>query len=122
MNKPTSESLKGAAACMKALQTAVKIEQLGFDERETNDWCSVGRYFRDKDSIKAEFLKSACISPSSFQAGFIATLAEYVHYIMSTGEPDVFRWKPETLMTESKVKEKREESLRFEMEEEVSHG
>jgi hypothetical protein len=119
MNKPTLESRKGAAACIKALQAAAKIERQGFDDREANDWYSVRRYFQDKDEIKAEFLKSAGLSPSSFQAGFIATLAEYVHYIISTGEPDVFEWRPETLMTESEVKEKREEAKRFMLEEDA---
>jgi hypothetical protein len=118
MNKPTPESLKGAAACMKALQSATRIERLGFDDRETNDWFSVERYFQDRDAIKAAFIKSA-EAASPFQAGFIATLAEYVHYIISTGEPDVFEWRPETLMTESEVKEKREEAIRFMLEEEA---
>jgi hypothetical protein len=113
------EALAGAAACMKALQAATRIERRGFDNRETNDWFSVERYFQDRDDIKAEFLKNAAISPSSFQAGFIATLAEYVHYIISTGEPDVFEWRPETLMTEVEVKEKREETIRFMLEDEV---
>ena len=105
------EALAGAAACMKALQSAVQIERRGFDNPETNDY-SVGRYFRDRDEIKAAFIKSAEVS-SPFQSGFIATLAEYVHFVMSTGEPDVFEWKPETLMTESEVKANREEAIRF---------
>jgi hypothetical protein len=117
-NMANSESLKGAAACMKALQAASMIERRGFDNPETND-NTVERYFRDRDDIKALFLKSAGISPSSFQAGFIATLAEYVHFTMSTGFPDVFEWRPETLMTESEVKEKREEAIRFMLEEEA---
>jgi len=117
MNKPTSESLKGAAACMKALQAATKIERRGFDNPETYDY-SVERYFRDRDEIKAVFLKSVSASSSSFQAGFIATLAEYIHVSLAAGEPDVFDWKPETLMTESEVKEHREEHIRFALEEE----
>jgi hypothetical protein len=31
------EALAGAAACMKALQSAFKIERRGFDNPETND-------------------------------------------------------------------------------------
>ena len=116
MNKSAMESRRGAAACMKALQSATKIERLGFDNPETND-NTVERYFRDRDEIKAAFIKSAGAA-SSFQSGFIATLAEYIHFTLSTGEPDVFRWKPETLMTESDVRENREEAIRFMLEEE----
>jgi hypothetical protein len=114
------EALAGATACIKALQSAVQIERRGFDNPETNDY-SVGRYFRDCDEIKEAFIKSAGVS-SAFQSGFIATLAEYVHYVMSTGEPDVFHWKPETLMTGSEVKESREEAIRFSAEDEGGTG
>lgn len=112
------EVLAGATACMKALQSASKIERRGFDNPETND-NTVERYFRDLDEIKAVFIKSLGTT-SSFQSGFIATLAEYVHFILATGEPDVFRWKPETLMTESEVRERREEAVRFMLEDEAA--
>jgi hypothetical protein len=117
MSKTTLESLNGAAACIRALQNASKIERMGFDNPETNDY-SVARYFRDRDEIKAELLKSFG-RVSSFQSGFIAALAEYVHLVMSTGEPDLFSWKPEAFMTESEVKENREEAIRFELEDEA---
>jgi hypothetical protein len=112
-----NEFMRGAFACMKALQSATKIERRGFDDPETND-NTVERYFRDRDEIKKVFIKSAGID-SPFQSGFIATLAEYVHFVMSTGEPDVFQWKPETVMTESEVKENREEAIRFAEEDEA---
>jgi hypothetical protein len=112
------EALAGAAACMKALQSAVQVERRGFDNPETND-NTVERYFRDRDEIKAAFIKSSGAASSPFQSGFIATLAEYVHFVMSTGEPDVFQWKPETLMTESEVRENREEAISFMLEEEL---
>jgi len=111
------EALAGAAACMKALQSAFKIERRGFDNPETNDNTVVERYFRDLDEIKATFIKSAGAT-SSFQSGFVATLAEYVHFILSTGIPDLYAWRPETLTTESEVKENREEAIRFCLEDE----
>jgi len=116
MNKPTSESLKGAAACMKALQAATKIERRGFDNPETND-NTVERYFRDRDEIKATFIKSLG-AISSFQIGFISVIAEYIHISMASGAPDEFNWRPEALMDESEVKEHREEHIRFALEEE----
>jgi hypothetical protein len=121
MAKPDIEAVAGASACMKALQSAFKIERRGFDNSETND-NTVERYFRDRDEIKAAFIKSAGAT-SSFQSGFVATLAEYVHFILSTGIPDLYAWRPETLMTESEVKENREEAIRFCLEdEEVQHA
>jgi hypothetical protein len=115
--RATREAQAGAMACMKVLQVAIQIERRGFDDPETND-NTVERYFRDRDEIKAAFIKSLGTN-SSFQSGFIATLAEYVHFVMSTGEPDVFQWRPETLMTESEVKENREEAISFMLEEEL---
>jgi hypothetical protein len=118
MNKPTSESLKGAAACMKALQAATTIERRGFDNPETND-NTVERYFRDRDEIKAVFAqRMGNLSP--YQSAFLSTLAEYIHVSLAAGEPDVFSWKPETLMTESEVKAYREENTRFMLEDEAA--
>lgn len=109
------ESFAGAAACIKALQSAVKIERQGFDDPETND-NTVERYFRDHDEIKAAFLKG--VGPlSAFQSGFVATLAEFVHVSMAAGEPDPYAWKPESLMTESEVEAERAESKRWAEEE-----
>lgn len=110
-SNPNKEAMAGAAACLKALQAAQETERRGFNDPETCDY-SVERYFRDRDGIKAAFIKSAGITPSSFQAGFIATLAEYIHHVISTGEPDIYEWKPETLMTESEVKANRGEAIR----------
>jgi hypothetical protein len=103
---------------MKALQAATRIERLGFDNPETNDY-SVERYFRDRDEIKAVFAQGMG-SLSPYQSGFLLTLAEYIHISLAAGEPDVFDWKPETLMTESEVKEHREENIRFMLEDEAA--
>jgi hypothetical protein len=111
-SNPNKEAMAGAAACLKALQAAQETERRGFNDPETCDY-SVERYFRDRDRIKAAFIKSAGITPSSFQAGFIATLAEYIHLSLSTGEPEVSAWKPETLMSENEVQVNREEAIRF---------
>ena len=105
------EAMAGAAACIKALQSAFKIERRGFDNPETND-NTVERFFRDRDEVKAVFAECAG-NLSSFQSGFLSTLAEYVHYALAVGEPDVFKWTPETLMTESEVKDRRHEDLLF---------
>jgi hypothetical protein len=117
MANPNREAMAGAAACMKALQSASKIERRGFDNPETND-NTVERYFRDRDEIKAVFAqRMGNLSP--YQSAFLSTLAEYIHLSLAAGEPDVFSWKPETLMTESEVKEYREENIRFMLEEEA---
>jgi hypothetical protein len=105
---PVSKN-QGAAACIKALQKAYKIERRGFDNPDTND-NTVERYFRDRDEIKAVFAQGlGNLSP--YQSAFLATLAEYIHISLASGEPDVFDWKPETLMTESEVKEERYQAL-----------
>ena len=114
MTNPARELLDGAAACIKALQSAEKIERLGFDG-PTPD-ISVQRYFNDIDDIKAVFLN--CAGPlSPFQSGFVAMMAEYVHFTLATGEPNLEVWEPESIKTQSQINAYRRESIQFDLEE-----
>ena len=103
MNKPTLESRKGAAACMKALRSAEKIANRPYTQDELFD---MERHYEDYDATKAVFLHAAGPVSPHLQ-GFIEVMAEYVHFIMNTGEPHLHRWKPEACMSEVEVKEAR---------------
>jgi hypothetical protein len=98
-----SESLKGAAACMKALRSAEKIARRPYTQDEL---FSMARYYQDFDATKAAFLKAAGPIPPHLR-GFIEVMAEYVQFIMNTGEPDLDLWKPEACMSAAEVEEDR---------------
>jgi hypothetical protein len=120
MNKPTSESLKGAAACMKALRSAEKIASRPYSQDELS---SMERHYEDYDETKAVFLNAAGPIPPHLR-GFIEVMAEYVHFIMNTEEPDLYLWKPEAYMSVAEIEEarrKRTEEVMATMEEEASH-
>ena len=56
---------------------------------------------------------------TEFQAGFVATVGEYFHIVVSTGHPNFAAWVPDTVMNDSELKARRAELLKSMREDEA---
>ncbi|PTR14456.1 hypothetical protein C8R31_106129 [Nitrosospira sp. Nsp2] len=111
-----AEFMRGAAAFMSAVQAAENINDVPTTDAERAD--DGERYYGDRDQIKALFVKSMG-DLTEFQCGFVATVAEYFHMVISSGHPNFSVWVPDTMMNASEIKSYRGEMLRTMREDEA---
>ena len=100
MNNPSKEA-HGAVACFEALRIIERIATAPHDSHETesSEFC----YLRDQELIRSALIHAAePLSP--FMAGFLSLIAEYLYHSNMSGAPNLYVWKPETLMTEEEAK------------------
>ncbi|MDD5177086.1 MAG: hypothetical protein PHQ05_11765 [Sterolibacterium sp.] len=64
-------------------------------------WCNT-----QAKAIKT--LDDAAGTMSPFQSGFIEAIAEYLHFINTTGTPDLFVWKPDAALSETELADERQ--------------
>lgn len=112
----SAEFMRGAAAFMATVQAAENINDVPMTDAERAD--DDERYYGDRDLVKALFVKSMG-DLTEFQAGFVATVGEYFHTVISSGHPNFSVWVPDTMMTASEIKSYRGDLLRAMREDEA---
>ena len=89
----TEESRAGAMACVNAMRIIERIENNPMTDCSMEDW------WLNKEAEITAMLQAAGVQ-DGFMAGFVATFAEYVSTVESTGTPNPHSWKPQTTMTD----------------------
>ena len=89
----TEETRAGAMACMDALRIIDRIAASGNAESTWDECCQI-----EDNSIKA--MQLATGNHGEFMAGFVAAFAEYACMFISCGEPNLYKWKPVSSMTD----------------------
>lgn len=89
----TEESRAGAMACLNAMRIIQSIEECPRHD------CSIDGHWRNQETERDVMLNAAGVE-SGFLAGFISAVAEYAEWTISTGTPDLNKWKPIAAMTD----------------------
>jgi hypothetical protein len=101
----TDNTRAGANACMNLLRAMEDLET-HLDDSEESWWAT--------HETAIGMMQSSFGITSEYQAGFLAALAEYVHFInVGSGVPNLARWKPEATMTDNEIEAERKKIAEF---------